>query len=233
MTIPDSITSVLVKRCTGPCRRELPATSEYFHKKMSGKYGLEARCKECIRANQTAYNAAHRENRHTYNVEHRAEIAAYNAQNREKRRIYNNEHREERRAYVRSPQGKVVFAAARHRRRARKHNLSDTFTSADWQRALDYFGGCCAVCGRPVGLWHTIAADHWIPLSSPDCPGTVPTNIIPLCHGVSGCNNSKLNAEPTDWLVRKFGKRKAKKIMAHIETYFGSISSSIAVDGGT
>lgn len=34
------------KTCT-KCGRELPATTEYFYKEKSGKYGLNGRCKEC------------------------------------------------------------------------------------------------------------------------------------------------------------------------------------------
>jgi hypothetical protein len=110
------------------------------------------------------------------------------------------------------------------KRKARKQSLPDNFTAQDWQRALDYFNDCCAVCGCPAGLWHTIAADHWIPLTSPNCPGTIPTNIIPLCHaqkdGEGGCNNSKYNREPEQWLTEKYGKRKAQQVLDRINTYF-------------
>ena len=34
------------KVCT-LCNKNVPATSEYFHKKKNGKYGLGSRCKEC------------------------------------------------------------------------------------------------------------------------------------------------------------------------------------------
>lgn len=86
-----------------------------------------------------------------------------------------------------------------------------------------HFGGRCAVCERPPGLWHTIAADHWTPISSPDCPGTVPSNIVPLCHGVDGCNNSKHDRDAAEWLSETRGKRQANKIIARIEGYFESI----------
>lgn len=36
------------KHCTGPCGRTLPATLEFFHVCKTGKYGLRARCKECV-----------------------------------------------------------------------------------------------------------------------------------------------------------------------------------------
>src|SRR5512141_2961524 len=88
----------------------------------------------------------------------------------------------------------------------RKRKLPDTFTDQDWQRALEYWDYKCAVCGRPRGLWHTLAADHWIPLSDPECPGTIPTYIVPLCHGEGGCNNSKRSRSPQAWLEAKLGE---------------------------
>jgi hypothetical protein len=112
-----------------------------------------------------------------------------------------------------------------HRRRARKQQLPDAFTPQDWNRAVDYFHGCCAVCGRQANdLFgtHTLALDHWIPLfdSCPDNPGTVPWNIVPLCHGENGCNNSKGRKKPQKWLIEKFGKHHAKQILERIEVYF-------------
>ena len=112
------------------------------------------------------------------------------------------------------------------RQLTRKRNLPIDFSITDWQRALEYFNHCCAVCGRPKGLFHTLAMDHWIPLSSPDCPGTVAANIIPLCHGIDGCNNSKSNKPPADWLEQRFGQRKANSILKHIQAYFASLKTN-------
>lgn len=106
------------------------------------------------------------------------------------------------------------------KRSARKAGLPASFAAEHWRQALEYFKGVCAVCGRPPGLWHTLAMDHWIPLASPDCPGTIPENIIPLCHGDGGCNNSKHSRQPEEWLISRLGKRKAKKILKAIEDYF-------------
>lgn len=36
-----------MKRCTGPCGRTLPATTEYFHSKKSEKDGFQYWCKKC------------------------------------------------------------------------------------------------------------------------------------------------------------------------------------------
>lgn len=112
-----------------------------------------------------------------------------------------------------------------HNRRARKKALPDGLTPDEWVFALEYFEYRCAVCGRPAGFWHTLAQDHWIPIMSErdDNPGTVATNIIPLCHGNDGCNNSKHNHEPTEWLVSVYGKRKANRIIRRIEEYFSIV----------
>jgi len=107
------------------------------------------------------------------------------------------------------------------RRRARKANLPNTLTTAEWQYAIDYFHGYCAVCDRPLKdlfVTHTASADHWIPLTKGG--GTTADNIVPLCHGEDGCNNSKHNAMPEVWLALKFGKRKARVILKRINAYF-------------
>lgn len=117
--------------------------------------------------------------------------------------------------------------AHKQNRRARKKGLPDAFSSADWQRALDCFGGCCAVCGRPAGLFHTLAADHWVALSSPQCPGTIPTNIVPLCHGINGCNNAKSSRDAIEWLVCEYGVGKGKAIAGRIQAYFDSWGGAV------
>src|SRR5260221_10168955 len=96
----------------------------------------------------------------------------------------------------------------------RKRELPNTFTNKDWQRALEYWDHRCAVCERPRGLWHTLAQDHWIPLTNKECPGTTPTNMLPLCHGTDGCNNSKGKRRPETWLYQKLGKRRAERKLA-------------------
>lgn len=110
-----------------------------------------------------------------------------------------------------------ISRAIKLRRRARESELPNTFTAHDWQVALDHFDHKCAACGRPVGLWHTLAADHWIPVTKGG--GSTPDNIVPLCHGVDGCNNSKGNKDAKIWLIERFGKRKSLAILKHIEEY--------------
>lgn len=77
--------------------------------------------------------------------------------------------------------------------------------------------------------------DHWIPLSSPECPGTVPCNIIPLCHSKAGgslcCNNVKGNRDPTVWLEEEFGLKKAKRVIKRINDYFASLQATNCTSG--
>lgn len=142
--------------------------------------------------------------------------------------------RDAQRKYRSADQLRELHRIYTSRRAARKLGLPNTFTTADWQRTLGYFNGCCAVCGHPLyDLFgtHTAAADHWIALSDPrpDNPGTVATNIVCLCHGSQGCNNSKKNHPAEKWLIERFGKRRAREILKRIETYFQWVREQ---DGG-
>jgi hypothetical protein len=136
--------------------------------------------------------------------------------------LYNKTHREQKQQWARNyyKEYPEKATAVFHRRAARKRELPATLSGTQWKKCLEYFNHRCAVCGRPRGMWHTIAADHWIPLISPDCLGTVAGNMIPLCHGDGGCNNSKGGKDAILWLNEKFGKKKAKQILDRINTYF-------------
>jgi len=118
-------------------------------------------------------------------------------------------------------QGTEKRLVHKQRQRAGTLGVVDTWTPEQWKAALQYFNHCCAICGRQLkDLFgtHTAAADHWIALSKGG--STTAINILPLCHGEDGCNNSKGNKDPVEWLIERFGKRKAKKKLAEIEAYF-------------
>lgn len=108
---------------------------------------------------------------------------------------------------------KVMMQAAWQRRRARKKALPHDLTLEEWQYCLDYWENQCAVCG----VDEDIHADHWIPLSHEDCPGTVAENMIPLC---SHCNKTKHAIEAERWLTEKFGDEIASEKLAEVEAYF-------------
>ncbi len=198
-----------VKHCQ-ICAEIKPATIEYFYPDRSNKGGLQHICKTCDKAKSYAYRQEPERKQ--------------KARDRAREWYQNNpeQHRENTRAWLKKNPARAKHIAVVRRRRyqSRKEALPTTFTSADWDRAKSYFGECCAVCGRSPGLFNGLAMDHWIPLASPDCPGTIPTNIVPLCEGWDGCNPSKQHRNPIQWLTKRYGKRKAKIILKRILDYF-------------
>jgi len=171
-----------------------------------------------------------------YREEHREEIrqwhCEYRRQNLKKRRAkdrrYYRENRtkalERSREYRQRPEVHRRIIAKNRLYKANKQSLPNSFTETDWQYALDYWHGCCAVCERPPGFWHKIVMDHWIPISDPKCPGTIPSNIIPLCHGVGGCNNNKHSQDPEDWITQRLGEKAGRKKLLRIKDYLQSLA---------
>ncbi len=130
-----------------------------------------------------------------------------------------------------SPQQKYLLKRACYQRRqARKRELPDTFTDEHLSFMLGYWKFACAICGREDGLLWTLSMDHWVPLASVECPGTVITNILPMCFskkrvrnaGIRCCNSSKQDQDPIVWLTQKLGPRRAKAKLREIEVYFAA-----------
>lgn len=223
-----------LKRCT-KCGNEYPATTEYFYK--SGKY-LQSRCKPCISSYHKSNRAKNVEKARERDRRNRAKNAKrrseYNRQwrlsNREKARklwrtwsLKNHEKvREKDRRYRLDNPDKI---RERNRRRcARKANLPATFTAEHERLALDYFNGCCAVCGRQLKdlfCTHTVHWDHWVPMSKGGA--TTPDNMVPLCGGLGGCNNRKHDSDPVEWVNASFNPRAAKSILRRVNKYFDSL----------
>lgn len=112
----------------------------------------------------------------------------------------------------------------------RKRNLPMNYRASDWIIALEYFGYKCAVCGYDCSSPQddrVFAQDHWIPMEykGADNPGTVPANIVPLCHGTGGCNNLKHDFMPDVYLRKYFDDDKANEILKRITEYFEWVKS--------
>jgi hypothetical protein len=103
-----------------------------------------------------------------------------------------------------------------HRRMARKLAFPDTFTIEQSAYCLEYWLNHCVYCGSDGEL----TLDHYIPLVSASCPGTVAANMLPACRS---CNCSKQDSEPIEWLARRFGVDQAELIMEAIREYFASV----------
>lgn len=167
----------------------------------------------------------HREKRLTYmRAYHQSHRNHLNEQNRIYHRIHRDRLNEYHRSYLRTPQGQQAHATGNTRRRARKRQLPVNFTTIDWQECLNYWHGCCAYCGRQAnGLFSQVHQEHFIPLVSSHCPGTVRWNMLPSC---ADCNWSKKNKEPREWVIEKFGKRKGIQILKRIDGYFTMVQAS-------
>lgn len=224
------------KQCR-KCGNVFPATLEYFYKSKSGRYGLDGRCKSCICQQQREWVKNNPERKKQQdkdyaakNPERVAETKRRWARNNPEKKLQASRDYRKRNPGQNTPNATKWrllnpdnTRAIKLRRRAKERSLPNQFTAQDWQVALNHFNGCCVVCGRPTGLWHKLAADHWIPITADNCPGTVPENIIPLCQGQDGCNNSKSNREPIEWLINRVGKQKAQAILERINRYFESV----------
>ena len=195
-----------IKVCT-KCKKELPATSEYFAADKRLKCGLRARCKECNRqyrlenkdrikkyseenkGRRAEYFRKYREDNkertteysRKYREENEERIKKYREENKERMTEYSRKHREENRELYRS---------YTQRRTSLKRSLPSTLTTNQWQHAQSYFNHGCAYCGSVTSL----EQDHFWPLSRGG--GYTATNIIPACRS---CNASKSNKPFEEW----------------------------------
>lgn len=220
------------------CQRDKRAKYYQVHKEQeaSNARNYYERTADTRRAYSRKYYQEHRSESLTYASKYRERnkqiqkekwLAKYYGnveESRKKSRMQNAMRKDHLREY--RIKNKERYRIHKQNRRAKEKLLKNDFSVADWRHAVEYFDGCCAVCGRQLrdllGT-HTAAADHWIPLSAPNCPGTTKSNMLPLCHGELGCNNSKHDRDPIDWLVEKYGKRRAREILKRIQAYFDSL----------
>lgn len=106
--------------------------------------------------------------------------------------------------------------AKEERRRALKYGKPFVWSKTDQADALAHFGGACAACCIPVVKSVNLHWDHWVPLIAEDSPGTVPSNMVPLC---AKCNSSKEAIRPADWAVRRFGQVVGCEVLRRVENF--------------
>lgn len=98
--------------------------------------------------------------------------------------------------YARSPKGReqkrLSSQISNHKRRQRAFSLPWRWTLADWEKCKAAWKNKCAYCGKKAV---NLTQEHFIPIVHPDCPGTVPENMLPACLS---CNCSKGGIHPTE-----------------------------------
>jgi hypothetical protein len=226
----DPSTPAGYKRCNR-CEQVLPATPEYFHQDESKADGFHSICGKCRKEKNKQWCAEYPEESAAY---HRKRYAEHGEQIRRNIKNSMNRHRDKRTAYERQywNENRERRQAKSHRRKAAKLALPNTFSAADWECCLDYWGHRCAACRREPTDAVILSPDHWIALTDPrsDNPGTVPTNIVPLCNAIKGgrggCNNSKHKREAWVWLVERFGADEAAQILVRVTAYFVTLGAT-------
>lgn len=208
----------LHKQATKQARREAQERWERENPEEVARLAEEKRlAREQRREKEKAYKRKH----YAANADKaRKRAADWLINNRERARKTRRDFAARNREYVNARQRITTV-----RRRARIRGLPDTLTQSQWEDALLYFNGCCAICGKRPDpeKGQNLAADHWIPLASPDCLGTTFQNIVPLCHGNDGCNPQKADKHPFEWLSRKYDPQVATVHMLRIRTYFNAV----------
>lgn len=216
-----------MRRCK-ECKREFPATTEFFHSRVKGKY-LASYCKPCacIRAKEWADSNPERvkSRSKTYYQQNREAISAkakkWSRDNPDRRRKIKNK-------WVKNNPDKILAKNARLRsknpdkyrmytlnRLARLESLP--YEDVDVDMLLKAFNRSCAYCGIALTKFQV---DHYIPLASDHCLGTVYANLVPACQP---CNASKCDHDPVLWIRDRFGEYKGQVILDRILSYFDSL----------
>jgi hypothetical protein len=174
----------------------LPSDPEHFGTNKQRCDGLNPYCKTCNSQRYKDYRRTHPEYSDRIN-RNQKEWRANNLEiAREKGRISMN------------------------KRKARKRELPKKFGPGDSLRMRNYWKRKCAICDCETDKVNPLCSDHWIPINDNDCPGTIPTNMVPLCKR---CNSSKGNRRPDDWLFDKYGYVLGYAKLKRVEIYFQSL----------
>ena len=226
--------SVPQKRCH-VCGEYFSPTKEYFTANKTKKDGIDSCCHACNRERVRLYKVNHpdkvAEGKRRDRIEHKDRIQKQQQAWVEKNPSKN---RATKKRYVDRHPDKVKQNNKdnKFKRRATLRKLPFDFNALDWQHCLEYWDYRCCICGRKADFWHMLAREHWIAIEDhrENNPGTVPSNMLPMCHSIKGaspddvgCNNAKRDKDPIEWLNKRLGKRKAKVVLKRIDDYFKTV----------
>lgn len=208
----NRVTLVDGKRMCRRCGNRYPETKEYFY--TSGKH-FQSYCKKCdkyrrkindqnrpdLKARRSArWRNSHEKYQQEYWKRNRFRLLPIN-----KERYYLQRF---------TARYRYLRRINENKRRARKAKFPCENIDRFIPLAEKYFDSCCPYCGTEfTGGYHI---DHYIPISHPNCPGHIPTNVIPVCPK---CNLSKHNKLPDMWIRETFNTN-ADAIIGKIADYF-------------
>lgn len=200
------------KQCT-TCLKFLPATTEYFYKSKTGKYGICSTCKMC----QHTYEQSRKEYQKAYRDAHKEEIAAssrayretHKAQDTARKKEYQQKYKERGTACTKRYQDrhkdrvvaykkryrethmdqyKAQCRSARQNRRARIKKAEGKHTSADVRKQYANQKGKCYYCRAKVDINYHV--DHVIPLAKGGSNN--PENLVIACPACNRHKNDKI-----------------------------------------
>ena len=207
----------MVRTCT-KCKKEFPATLEFFGKQKGGKFGLKASCKECYNEYSRQWRKNNKEHRLEYDKQYREDnkerIAEYRKQhyqdNKERYAEGNKQWLEKNPDFFKQnwQDNKEYYAEVNKRwrennrekynegcnkRAAKRRAAKLKVTTEDFTRqdVLDKWGTDCHICKKPVDLdnWHQ---DHVVPLQPKEGkPGEHTLENVKPSHPI--CNIKKGN----------------------------------------
>ena len=194
--------STPLKPCS-KCKREYPATPEYFRRHKRYKSGIANVCRNCTRLEAKQYRDENpeqiKQSRREFYINH----PGYNNQfaNPEKQAIRARRHYKNNRIKIVSNvaawkqnnplQTKLHRRIDTHRRRMRVKENGGVFIPDDVISQKTKQNNLCYWCGEKLEKWEI---DHYIPLSRGG--SNSPDNIVIACPA---CNRSKHNRMPWEW----------------------------------
>lgn len=185
MVSPDSIT---FKRCPS-CKRNHPATSEFFSRDKNRSDGWYRICKACNRALRQRDKAKISKQKRDYYERNKTGKIKYSRQYRVTHKADAAEYRRE---YMQRPRTRELRKLTEQRRRARKHESGGVVSLTDVAMLLKSQKGLCWWCDASLANGYHI--DHRIPLAR---GGT--NRLNNLCLACPSCNVRKGAKLPHEW----------------------------------
>lgn len=182
--------TIALKTCRG-CGALKEATTENFDHQKLGLHGFRSRCKPCRVADEAAYRTSYRLRSE---VKQRRREARRDPAVRAAELAYNREW------ISKTGRGRLTQFLGHCRSKEPYCLLPIDFGLRDYATTRQVFGDECPYCETASAT----EFDHFIPVSSADCPGTLPGNIVPVCRG---CNASKRDRPALAFLgIERFAK---------------------------